>query len=135
MVVHGYADYVYTPINLSYDIENDVLRIIETGAGVYSTLLYDETFMLKESAYSQYYSSGFESQKKRVLELYQKISDALRPVYGNEMVKHYRLADDVYVTEYSNGNAMVVNYSDREYTNGNIRVSARGYKLVGGDDL
>lgn len=135
MVVHGYADYVYTPINLSYDIENDVLRIIETGAGVYSTLLYNEAFVLKESAYSQYYSSGFESQKKRVLELYQKISDALRPVYGNEMVKHYKLVDDVYVTEYSNGSAMVVNYSDREYTNGNIRVSARGYKLVGGDDL
>ena len=51
------------------------------------------------------------------------------------MVKHYKLVDDVYVTEYSNGSAMVVNYSDREYTNGNIRVSARGYKLVGGDDL
>ena len=29
------------------------------------------------------------------------------------MVKHYKLVDDVYVTEYSNGSAMVVNYSDR----------------------
>lgn len=135
MVVHGYIDYVYAPINLSYDIENDILKMIETGAGVYSAFLYNESFMLKESAFSQYYASGFEKQKEKVLKLYQEVNNALRPVYGAEIVKHYKLADDVFVTEYSNGKAIIVNYGHKDYIKDNIHVNAKGYELVGGDDL
>lgn len=133
MVIHGYCDYVYSPINLSEDYRRNLLKAIETGAGIYGAMYYDSSVMLKETSYSYYYASNFERQKKSVVKAYNEVKNALKPVYGSKIIEHSQLAQEVFITEYDNGNAIIVNYGKDEFAQGNIRVGAMDYLLIGDD--
>mgnify|MGYP000943469388 CR=1 FL=1 len=130
MVVHGYCDYVYSPINLSDDYRYNVLKAIETGSGISGALYYDASVHLKETPYSQYFASDFERHKETVIQAYHEVKNALKSVYGSKITGHRQLAPDIFITEYENGKAIIVNYSHTEYAQGGIRVSAMDYLLV-----
>ncbi len=61
VVLHGSVEFAGTPINMAGDTDYEILRAIESGAGMYFILSYDNTELLKEDYdLSNYYSVRYE---------------------------------------------------------------------------
>ena len=67
-----------------------------------------------------------------MIEAYREVEQALNQVQGAQMVAHDKVADQVYQSTYSNGKAILVNYSSKDVTVGGVTVSAQGYVCVEG---
>ncbi|MBQ8475010.1 MAG: hypothetical protein IJ499_05050 [Clostridia bacterium] len=131
MVLHGYVNYTGSAINMEGDVQNTMLKAIETGSSLYFTLCYQNTTALKESdEYNKYYSVSYDIWKEDIVEYYNVINEALSDVQTSKVVDHQFLdgsfnsdsdvaADAGYVVEsgsivmveYDNGTKFVVNYN------------------------
>ena len=61
MVLHGYVNFAGSAINMAGNVNYQVLKAIENGAGLYFTLSYDNTSLLKEfEDLSAYYSVSYQ---------------------------------------------------------------------------
>lgn len=61
MVLHGYVNFAGSAINMAGNVNYQVLKAIENGAGIYFTLSYDNTNLLKEfTDLSEYYSVNYK---------------------------------------------------------------------------
>lgn len=89
MVLHGYIQTAGTALNMEGDIETAVLRAIENGSGLYFILSYRNTEMLKEdSAYSSYYSVGYDTWKSDVIKYYNMLNENLADLQTSLIVDH-----------------------------------------------
>lgn len=90
MVLHGYVSFTGTAINMAGNVNYQVLKAIESGAGLYFTLSYDNTSLLKEyEDLSQYYSVNYKiwagtydndgnlTQPGELFAIYDKVNSAL----------------------------------------------------------
>ena len=71
-----------------------------------------------------------ETMEKTMVPLLNALDTLLEQVQTADMVRHETLAEQVYRTTYSNGCAIVVNYSDEAYTVGATQVEPMGFALV-----
>ncbi len=137
MALHGLVTYAGTPINLSDDYEEGILRCIEYGSAPYFMLCDVEGYVLKNSNIrdSRLYDAVYEDWKDRAAEAYGKISSALTGVQDARLVRHEKLAEDLYKSTYDNGTVIYVNYADTQQAAGQVTVPARDYVSVqeGGD--
>ena len=65
---------------------------------------------------------------------FRMLAEAMDGIYGVRITKHERLADDVFQTTFENGNYVIVNYSDKDYTANGQTVKATDFvkgKAVG----
>lgn len=89
MVLHGFIQTAGTALNMEGDIETAVLRAIENGSGLYFTLSYRNTEMLKEDkAYSTYYSVGYDTWKPDVIKYYNILNENLADLQTSLIVDH-----------------------------------------------
>ena len=51
-------------------------------------------------------------------------------ISGAKILKHEVLAEDVVRVSYDNGVSIVINYTDRPFTQGGIRVNAMSFTLT-----
>ncbi len=127
MVLSGHVDYTYQPINLSNNNRQNLLRIIEAGAGAYYKLTGTYYSELESTSYDSYYSTVYSDIKDQVKNTYEYVSDALDGVYGTEIVSHEQIADGVFKTTYKNGTAIYVNYNSKPYQSKGIKIAAQDY--------
>ncbi len=130
MVLHGYKQYAGVPLNLSGQHTAEILQAVATGSGIYFNLNYDNTEYLKDSDYSNYYSTRFEDWVDEAITMYQKANAVLSNVHQAEMIQYEMLSDDVSKTVYDNGKAVIVNYSDQAFTYQGKTVPANDFALV-----
>lgn len=133
MVLSGHIDYTYKPINLSNNNRKDLLLLIESGSGAYYKITGAKYEELANTSYDSLYSTVYSDIKDKIFKTYEYVSEALDGVYGLKMVKHEKIAEDVYKTTYENGTSIFVNYSDKDYTADGIKVAAEDYFKVKGD--
>ena len=127
MVLSGHIDYTYQPINLSNNNRQNLLRIIESGAGAYYKLTgtyYDE---LANTSYDSFYSTVYSDIKDQIFDSYEYVSEALKEVYGTPIKSHEQIAEGVFKTTYQNGNSIYVNYNSKEYKAKGITIAAQDY--------
>mgnify|MGYP005804995355 CR=1 FL=1 len=112
MVFSGSVTYYSTPINLGSDFERDILRMVETGSGLYARLA--ETFdnAISANGGDSLFSVRCSVWKDRLLEAYAAVNEVLGPVQGVPILKHRILTDGVRMTVYENGRSIAVNYTD-----------------------
>ncbi len=132
IALHGLVSYAGTSLNLSQDYEKDLLRTIETGAGLYYTFMDADGFELQDSRYIHYYSSDFENWEEKAVSLYQSMKEDLGHIFNQYIVNHEKLANGVYMTEYEDGTQVIVNYNTSAYTHNGNEVAARNYLVEGG---
>lgn len=100
MVLHGCVNISGTPINMSGDINYEILKMIENGASPYFMLSYRNTAKLKDnSSLSQYYSISYDIWENDVVKYYNITNDALKDVQnttinGHEFIYGERIASD-----------------------------------------
>lgn len=89
VVLHGSLEFAGNALNTAGDIDYEVLRAIENGAGLYFILSYDNTELLKESYYlSRYYSVRYDIWKEELVERYEELNGLLKDLQTSLIVGH-----------------------------------------------
>ncbi len=127
MVYHGAVDYTGKSVNLTPDARTEFLRSIEYGAALKYTLVYQNASSVKKSDYTELYSAEFDDNKDSAAACYKEVNTLYKKTANAQIVRHQKLADAIYMTEYSNGVCTVVNYSDADFQSEFGTVGARNY--------
>jgi len=89
MVLHGSKVFTGTALNMEGDMDEMILRSIESGASPYFTLSYQNTNRMKESMMtSKYYSVNYDIWKDDVAAYYTVLNDVLKDVQDQYITDH-----------------------------------------------
>ncbi len=100
LVLHGYVQTAGTPANEEGDIENAILKSIETGSYLYFTLAYQNTSELKEDEdLNTYYSIRYDIWFEDIVENYTYLNEYLKDlqtqlIVGHQLLEGERIPDD-----------------------------------------
>ncbi len=132
IVLHGLVSYAGTPLNLAQDYEKALLKTVETGAGLYYAFMDADSFELRDSRYTRFFSADFNVWKEDTNSLYQKMKADFGHLYNQFIIGHEELAEGVYMTEYEDGTQVIVNYNESAYTHNGKVIPAKDYIVEGG---
>lgn len=94
MVLHGSKVFTGNATNMEGDINEAILRAIESGASMYFILSYQNTSKLKEDmTLSKYYSVSYEIWKEDLAEYYTTLNEATKDLQTSYIVDHEFLLD------------------------------------------
>lgn len=131
MVIHGYVNYTGGALNLAGDLEEELLRSAEYGAGLYFTLMQESAFALQKTLYTEYFGADYNAWHDRMMEIYERYNRELGHVYNQEMTGHEILGSGLSCTTYQDGTSVYVNYGYKDAeTPAGVTVPARDYKVV-----
>lgn len=100
VVLHGSVEFAGTALNMAGDVDYDLLKAIENGAGVYFTLSYDNTELLKDDAkLSKYYSVRYDIWRDELVDRYKELNELLCDVQTSLIVGHEFLIGERVPTE------------------------------------
>ena len=132
IVLHGLVSYTGSPINLSPNYERNLLKTIETGAGLYFSFMDADIFDLQDSRYTNYFSSDYNQWKEKAAILYNEMKSNFGHLFNQFIIDHQKLASDVYMTEYEDGTRIIVNYGEKSYIHKGTEIPAKDYTVEGG---
>jgi len=135
IVLHGYVEYSYYPINLPSNKNDQLLKAIETGAIISGKVFALNNNLLKGTNESDLYSSYYYDKKEEILEYNTKLQEALKDVYGKNIINHKKLAKGVFVTTYENDTSIGVNYNNERFIKGTINIPANDYAFIKNGEL
>lgn len=115
IVLHGYVDYTGDAMNLTGDFITNLLKSVETGAGMYCVFMDAESKELQGTESTKFYGANFDGWKNDVIKYYQRFSSELGGIYGQTIENHELVAENVFCTEYSDGTKVYVNYRTAAY--------------------
>jgi len=127
LVYSGHTNYTSTPRNLSGSTKKDLLKLIESGAGLLYTVSNDRDDEIKKSEFDSLYAICYKDLKDSILSDYKYVNEALDGVYGTEIVSHEILKNNVVKVTYKDGTYFIINYNDYSVTVDNITVKAADY--------
>ena len=100
VVLHGSVEFAGNAINMAGDVDYEILKAIENGAGIYFILSYDNTELLKEDySLSKYYSVRYDIWKEELVERYNELNGLLKDVQTSLIVDHEFLIGERVPTE------------------------------------
>ena len=126
MAIHGLVNYTGTCLNLSDDIETQVLQTAESGAGLYFTLSAESARKLQNTFYSAYYGADMNLIYERMTGIWRRYAAetaGLNSVPMTDFVREGSLS----VTTYGDGTKVYVNYGETSVTADGVEVPAREY--------
>ncbi|MFW5987887.1 MAG: DUF5696 domain-containing protein [bacterium] len=112
IALHGLVEYTGKPLNLVEDYRYSLLKNLEYGASPYFKLIYEQADWLKNSKFDYLYSANFEVWEKEINNYYQKANEILKPVKEAKIIGHKQVGGDKFLTQYSNGGEIIVDYND-----------------------
>lgn len=130
LVVSGLMDYAGVSINKNFEKGKDwyLLKSIETGSNLFFELSYEDSKVLLETEYTEYYYTYYQNWLTEIQEMTQTL-DSLG-VHEGRLIAHEILATDVVKVTYSNGLEVVINYTLNPYTYGTVTVLPNTYQVV-----
>jgi len=130
IVLHGIVPYTGKAINLAEDYTKNLLKAVESGAGLYFSFMEEETAELQETKFRQFYANEYKKWVGDADALYKKFNADFGRLYNQRIVNHVILAPDVTITEYEDGTRVVVNASDNDYRFNGNNLSADTYTVL-----
>lgn len=133
MVLSGRVPYATEGAgNLSYDLQYQKLKWIEYGSMPYFYLTAESALNLRDTGFDTLFSSTFSDWEQTAVDVYTELKQNLGAVYGQQMVDHKFITDDLVRIEYANGIAVYINYGNEDARADGVKVPARDYVVVGG---
>ena len=131
LAIHGFVDYVGSPLNVCGNEQKELLESAEYGAGLSFSLMRETAFALQKTLYTEYYASDFATVHDRMMEIYNRYNSELGHVFGQQMTGHEKLDDKLSCTVYEDGTKVYVNYDFTDaVTPDGVEVPARDYVVV-----
>jgi hypothetical protein len=130
LVLHGYINYAGTPINLSSNVEDIILKSVEYGSNLFFTLANDNTEEFKQTPYSYLFSIDYSTWRQEIIDQYKSFNEVYRSLQNQSMVDHMKLENNVYQTTYEDGTKVIVNYNDSDVTVNGKTVEAKNFVVL-----
>jgi hypothetical protein len=130
IVLHGIVPYTGRAINLAEDYTKNLLKTVESGAGLYFSFMTEETAELQETKFRQFYANEYGKWAGDADALYKKFNADFGHLYNQLIVNHVILSPNVTITEYEDGTRVVVNVSDNAYNFNGYNLDADSYIVL-----
>lgn len=127
MAIHGLVNYAGKPINLSNDYQKELLKSVESGAGLSFTFMNQPTSYLQNSHYTHYYGADYDLWKDEAYEIYSRYEKELGHIFNQYFIDHEMIDKGVFVSSYEDGTRVYVNYNDTDFINGELIIPANDY--------
>jgi len=114
------------------NMTNTILKSAEYGANLHFTLSAQNTRELKETVYSNYFTLDFDTWKADVIAQYAKFNAVFATLQDKEITDHAAAEglENVFITTYSNGTKVVVNYNRTDVTVDGKTVAAQDFAVL-----
>ena len=135
MALHGYVTYTGEALNTAGNYRREVLRSVETGAGLYFSFFEVDYQELQKNRYTyQYdmYGGNFADWEEELRALYSRINEELGHTVSQKIVGHSYVTENVTCTRYEDGTEVYVNYGAREWNQDGVTVPAYDWTTVKG---
>jgi hypothetical protein len=130
MALHGLIPYTGPAINLAEDYTKNLLKTIESGAGLYFSFMSEETAVLQETKFRQFYANEYGKWAPDANALYQKFTADFAGLYDQAITGHAVLSTGLTMTEYEDGRRVIVNSGDSAVNYDGAVISARSYRVL-----
>jgi hypothetical protein len=130
IVLHGLVPYTGNAINLAEDYTKNLLKTIESGAGLYFSFMTDETAVLQETKFRQFYANEYSKWVGDANGLYNQFTAYFGHLYNQAIVDHKILSEGITVTEYEDGTRVIVNASDFTGNYNGRNINANSYLVL-----
>jgi hypothetical protein len=127
MVLHGLIPYTGRAINLAEDYTKHLLKTVESGAGLYFSFKTEETSVLQETKFRQFYANVYHKWVGDANNLYKRFNADFGHLYNQAIVDHVILSTGITITEYEDGTKVVVNATSVAFDYGGRNVGANDY--------
>jgi len=124
IVLSGFVPYYGKALNFSSDQTQDILRHADYGVYPAYFLTQEVTANILNTGSSWIYTSSLGQWQAEVERTYARLDALLGPVQGESIIAREVLAQGVVATTYSNGKQIIVNYSDKTYSNAGVVVES-----------
>ena len=127
IVLHGIVPYTGRAINLAEDYSKNLLKIIESGAGLYFSFMTEDVAVLQETKFRQFYANEYGKWINDADALYKQFSADFGHLYSQAIVEHEILSNGVTLTGYEDGTKVIVNASDFGFNYNGRYINANSY--------
>ena len=133
MVARGYVNYAGAALNYAVDFDDAKLKLLEVGANPYFIWSYEDSSILKDSPFQYLLSINYRTWKELAVEIYNEVNQVLAPLQGQTIINHQQLDEQVFATTYEDGTKIIVNYNSDPVEVDGLRINAKGYLVMGGE--
>lgn len=130
MILSGYVPMYSEALNLAFTGDDMILRMIDFNIYPSFTVTDKDAMELYGTNSSGIFTSAYSLWKDKIQNIYTEVNAVLKDVAGCTVVDRVSPADGVYVTEYSNGVKVVVNYGNSPVEYGGVTVNAKSAAAV-----
>lgn len=130
IVLHGWVPYAGSPVNLSSSPEEAVLRSLETGSNPMYAWVGKNTEELADTKLNFLFSADYRTWMASAVKAYNEVNPILSKVAASAIVKHQKLEEGVYQTDYENGMSVIGNYNSDAVLVGGKEVAGGGYLVL-----
>jgi len=130
IVLHGLVPYTGPAINLAEDYTANLLKTIESGAGLYFSFMSEETTVLQETKFRQFYANEYDKWAPDANALYQKFSADFAGLYDQAIANHIIISKGLTLTEYEDGRRVIVNSTDNAVNYEGVVINANSYAIL-----
>lgn len=127
MAIHGLVNYSGNPLNLSGDIQAELLRSAENGAGLSFVFMNKPTSYLQNSNYTYYFATDYDLWKEEAYNIYSRYEKELGHIFNQYLIDHKIISKGVVVATYEDGTKVYINYNETDFVNGDISIPANDY--------
>lgn len=129
-VLHGYIPYTTKSLPQTADPEAGYLAAVETGTELAYAGIYEDASVLFDTAYDNLYGSNYELWIDKAAGQHAAYAPLQENVKNETIADHSQPVADVYVTEYSNGTKVYVNYNQKAVTVDGVEIDPRSFEYV-----
>jgi len=130
MALHGLVPYTGPAINLAEDYTKNLLKTVETGAGLYFSFMSEESSVLQETKFRQFYANEYDKWSPDANALYQKFTADFAGLYNQAIVNHVIISEGLTMTEYEDGSRVIVNSNDSNISYNGVVINAQSYIVL-----
>ena len=130
MVLSGVKEFSTVSVNLNANTKSVFLKAIESGASLKFTFIYDNITAIKNTDFDFLFGADFSNRKQETIKYQQELEKVYKKLNSRIIKNHTILQENVRVTEFENGNKVVINYSDADVTTEYGIVKAQSYIII-----
>lgn len=134
MVFKGYIPMSTMAVNLQDDSEKEILTAAATGLGLLYTVCGSDTLDFVSSPYTALSAGKYDGIKDKIQTSVKRLQAVFEATKNAQITDYICLGNNVYQTQFDNGTKVTVNYSQRSYQNGGVKIAPMDFYFeIGGE--
>ncbi len=134
IVLSGCVNLFTSNINYISDYNLFTLRMIEYNLYPSFIITKEEAYNLRFTNFEYLNSTQYALWKNVIIDIYQKVNNALKNVTGATIMSHDAIANGVVKISYSNNVTIYVNYNNETFKTTDITIEPYSYMVKGGSN-